>query len=128
MKGRKIAQLAAVGSTGANTHASAATDSDFDSLSLEFEITAVGATPTITYKYQGSQDDPTVADASSDWFDLEVLPNDAATEAVSATKTAVGVYESTVDLGRRPFNKIRLVTSANTNVTYESEAFGFVDV
>lgn len=129
MKFRKAGQLAAVGSTGNNTHASVATDSDFDVLSLEFEITAVGATPTVSWLFQGSMDGGEVSDANSDWFALEVLPSDAVAEsAVVQTKTAVGVYESEVDLKRRPVNKVRLVTSANTNVTYESECHGGVDL
>ena len=124
-KTRKIGQLANVGSTGNNTHASVEVTRDTDILSLEFEITAVGATPTISWLYQGSNDGPEVTDATSDWHALEVLPDDAAAElATVQTKTAVGVYSSSVELTRRPVRKVRLVTSANTNVTYEAEAYG----
>lgn len=130
---RKAGQLAAVGSTGNNTHTSVSTPADADSLSLEFEITAVGATPTVTYKYQGSQDDGTTPDASSDWFDLPVVVDPVAgAEAVPTTalqvQTAVGVYEAFVQLAQHPITKVRLVTSANTNVTYESECWASVDV
>jgi len=128
MHQRKVGQLAPAGSTGTATHASVTTDADLDSLSLEFEITAVGATPTISWLFQGSNDPVDVTDANSDWHSLEVLPDDAATElATVQTKTAVGVYGASVDLKRRPVTKVRLVTSANTNVTYEAEAFGYVD-
>lgn len=119
-------QLANVGSTGNNTHASVGADgfTDADVLSLEFEITAVGGTPTISWLFQGSMDGPDVTDAASDWFALEVLPSDSAVESAAVqTKTAVGVYESSVEIARRPIRKVRLVTSANTNVTYEADIY-----
>jgi len=126
---RKVGQLAPVGATGNNTHASVGTDADYDVLNLEFEITAVGATPTISWLFQGSNDGLEVADAASDWFPLEVLPSDAVVElAAVQTKVAVGVYNSSVEVSRRPVRKVRLVTSANTNVTYEAEAYAGVDV
>ena len=121
---RKIGQLANAGSTGNNTHASVPVPADADNLNLEFEITAVGATPTVSWVFQGSNDDPAVPDASSDWFPLSVLPGDDNTELETVqTKTAVGVYPSSVELARRPTRKVRLVISANTNVTYEGEAY-----
>lgn len=126
---RKFGQLAPAGSVGNNTHPSVEVPQDADALSLEFEITAVGATPTVSFLFQGSMDGPEVPDANSDWDDLEVLPTDAAAETAAVqTKTAVGVYGNAVELARRPIRKVRLVTSANTNVTYESEAFSSSDV
>jgi hypothetical protein len=122
MQMHKIGDLAPTGSVGNQTFASQRVPNDADELNLEFKIEAVGATPTVTYKFQGSNDDGSLADAASDWYDLEVLPNDAAAEVLSATKTAVGVYEYTLDLHKRATSKVRLVTSANTNVTYSSEA------
>lgn len=121
---RKLGQLAAVGSTGNNTHASVSVDGDADSLSVEVEVTVAGATPTFTYKVQGSMDEPVVTDANSDWFDLEMLPAGAVAEVATDTKTAVGVYEYEIDLHKRPIRKARLVTSANTNITYEGELWG----
>lgn len=127
MKYRKVGQLAPAASTGNNTHASVPVDSDLDVLSLEFEITAVGT--TISWRFQGSMDDPAIPDASSDWFDLSVLPGDTNAElATVQTKTAVGVYQSEVDPRERPVAKVRLVTSGNTGVTYEAEAYGGVDL
>lgn len=129
MRFRKAGQLAAAGSTGNNTHASVSTDSDYDVLNLEFEITAVGATPTISWLFQASDDGPEVSDAASDWYNLSVLPADSNTElATVQTKTAVGVYPASAEITRRPARKIRLVTSANTNVTYEAEAYAGIDV
>lgn len=126
MKQRKIGQLAAAGSTGTATHNSVPTDADLDALSLEFEVTAVGT--TISWLFQASNDPVEVSDANSDWHALEVLPDDAVAElATVQTKTAVGVYGSSVDLERRPITKVRLVTSSNTGCTYEAEAYGYVD-
>lgn len=123
---RKVGNLAAVGSTGNNTHASLAVNEDAEVLSLEVEITAVGATPTVSWLFQGSMDGPEVADGASDWFTLSVLPADSNTELPTVqTKTAVGVYESSLDARKRPVRKIRLVTSANTNVTYEAELYSY---
>lgn len=124
----KFGQLAAPGSTGNNTHASLEVPPNADSLALELEITAVGATPTISFLFQGSLDEPSLSDASSDWDDLEVLPSDAVAETATVqTKTAVGVYGNYVDLNKRPIRKVRLVTSANTNVTYEADAAAYVN-
>jgi hypothetical protein len=118
---RKIGQLAAVGSVGNNTHASLAVPPDADTLAFEFEITVAGATPTVTFKLQGSQDDVSAPDASSDWFDISMLPAASDTALATDTKTAVGVYEYFIEMARRSVAKLRLVTSANTNVTYEGE-------
>jgi hypothetical protein len=121
---RSAGPLAAAGSTGNNTHASQDVPEEASALALEFEITAVGATPTVSWLFQASNDPPSVSDANSDWFSLMVLPVDSVTETAAVqTKTAVGVYTSFVPLARLGFNKLRLVTSANTNVTYEAEAF-----
>lgn len=118
---RKIGQLAAVGSVGNASHASLAVPPDAQNLAFEFEITAAGATPTITFKLQGSQDDVGVPDASSDWFDISMMPSASDTSLATDTKTAVGVYEYFLEVARRSVAKLRLVTSANTNVTYEGE-------
>lgn len=122
---RLIGALAAAGSTGNNTHASVPLDRDLDAdaLALEFKITAVGATPTITFKFQGSLDDPGVSDANSDWFDVSVDPEDGTASAVSFVKTAVAVLQYALQLQAKPLRKIRLVTSANTNVTYQADAY-----
>src|SRR4051812_24546034 len=121
----KLGSLAAAGSTGNNTHASVAIPNDVNSIAVEFEITAIGATPTITFKVQGSQDDAT--DAASDWFDITLNPDDASAAAITYTKTAVSVQEYSCDLRTRPVKKARLVTSANTNITYEADLYGFVE-
>ena len=119
---RKVGQLAPAGSTGNNTHSSVALEESEGIVNVEVEITAVGVTPTVTWKLQGSYDEPGVADAASDWADLELDPSDNTAAGTSFTKTAVGVFQYALAEQNRP-RKVRLVTSANTNVTYEAEVF-----
>ena len=121
-------KLAPVGSTGNTTHASASLPeaNNLAALCVEFEITAVGGTPTVTYKVQGSLDDGSVRDADSDWFDLMVIPANSDTGVATDTKTAVGVYAYFLATPRLAIRKIRLVTSANTNVTYEADVMARV--
>jgi hypothetical protein len=117
---RHFSDAAPAGSTGNNTHAGVAVDGyeDVVTLVLEFITSAIGATPTVSFKWQGALEGPEVSDAASNWFDLDVLPEGTATEAVTQTVTATGAYTSSLEIARRPIRKIRLVTSANTNVTY----------
>lgn len=119
---RKVGQLAAVGTVANTTHPSVALDELEGKVQVEVEITAVGATPTVTYKVQGSFDNPTVPDADSDWADLELDPLDNTAAAASFTKTAVGVYQYAIPEQDVP-SKIRLVSSAILNVTYEAEVY-----
>lgn len=109
--------LAAVGSTGNNTHVGARLEADGDGVVALFKIEAVGATPTVTYQLQGSFDSTTGSDGN--WFDLSSLPGDSPTEALTSVRTATGAYAAFV-----PIHKfagwVRLKTSANTNVTYSA--------
>lgn len=120
MRNRRIGSLGA--GAGNATHASLEVPNDADALAVEFRVTVIGATPTITWIAQGSDDDATVTDANSDWYALFGLPSAGAAEAsVGGTVTTLGVSEFFLELVRRPVKKIRIVTSANTNVTYDSE-------
>lgn len=116
--------LAPTGSTGSNTHASHRVSPACRSIGAEVVIEAVGATPQITAKLQGSIDDDQTADGSAQWFDLAVIPSDSDTAAATAVRnpTAVGasltVYVSQSQ--SRVVRRVRLVTSANTNTTYRA--------
>ena len=90
-------------------------------LSLAVNITAVGAGPTVTYAFQASLDGGEVLDADSKWFDLMVLPAAADVGVATDTKTAVGAYAYFLALARMTIRKVRLVTTANTNVTYDAD-------
>lgn len=115
-------KLAATGSTGNNTHQSARATPDSSKSVVLFVVESVGATPTVTYKAQGSFDLDTVADASANWFDLMLLPNDSETAAKTFTVTATGAYAGYLSQAHTRFlRRIRVVTSSNTNVTYRAE-------
>jgi hypothetical protein len=130
-----IRQILAPGaSTGNNTHASQETSPaiDQEQIALNFIIEAVGATPTVSYKYQYTDDDPGILDANAAWKDLDyILQGDEAETVVSGatlrTVTALGTDTIIPFLGtksRQIMRRIRLVTSANTNVTYRAELQG----
>ena len=106
--------LAPAGSTGNNNHTGVAVNEDQDAMALEFVVSAVGATPTVTAKIQGSFD-------NTNWHDIAVVPPDSDTLGTTFTVTAVGktIRFAKDDLGRF-WKFVRLVTSANTNVTYNA--------
>jgi hypothetical protein len=114
--------LAPVGSTGNNTHTSAGVAPAVARLAGVLVIESVGATPTITAKIQGSLDDASIADGSANWFDLPFVTATNDTVAATMTQTATGAYPMYLSLMANRFVKrVRLVTSANTNVTYRGE-------
>lgn len=114
--------LAPAGSTGNNTHAAkGASPGDSSKHAFQFVIEAVGGTPTVTFKVQGSFD-------GTNWFDVAYVTDASDTLAVTAlTKTGVGAYLVFVaNPAARFYSQFRLVTSANTNVTYRCELYELV--
>jgi hypothetical protein len=107
--------LAPTGSTGNNTHDAVATG-DYDAVVFQFVVESVGATPTVTYKFQGSVD-------GTNWYDIGYITD--ATDGISQatrTRTAVGADVAFLSNPRaRKYQHFRVVTSANTNVTYRAE-------
>lgn len=114
-------KLAPAGSTGNNTHQSQSVADNIVTVGLEFRVTAIGATPTVTYKFQGSTDGHDVPDATSDWFDLGVNPAGGGAVVTGGTRTTVGVDQYFLPARAALVRKVRLVTSANTNCTYDAE-------
>lgn len=109
--------LAATGSTGNNSHTGVGATPTADKAAVAFVVEAVGATPTVTYKIQGSFD-------GTNWFDLILLPSDSETAAVTKVVTATGTYVSYLTQAQVRFARfLRLVTSANTNVTYKADLY-----
>jgi hypothetical protein len=117
----KTAGMAAAGTTGNNTHASVALNPAAKQRAAVLIIEAVGATPTITAKLQGSLDPLSVADGAANWFDLWATPAGANAEAANQVQTVVGAWPVYIDAIRKFARRVRLVTSANTNVTYRAE-------
>lgn len=110
--------LAPAGSTGNNSHSSLFVGGSYQALGIQFEVTAVGATPTVTWKAQGSLD-------GVNWVDLAYI-TDATDTVATATRTATAVGIQVAFLSNpvaRKYDYIRLVTSANTNVTYKASLF-----
>lgn len=84
-------------------------------VALLFVVEAVGATPTVTYKWQGSLDNST-------WEDVPYILSSSATEAVAArVRTTTGPDTLFLALPTARFYRYyRCVVSANTNVTYRA--------
>lgn len=114
--------LAATASTGNNSHGSIRPSPDGDKLAVVFVVESVGATPTVTYKLQTTFDPDGTADASANWVDVMLLPVDSETAAKTFTVTATGQYIGYLAQASSRFaRRVRVVTSANTNVTYRAE-------
>src|SRR5438128_1170496 len=85
------ARLAAPASVGNNNHASVGLGPAPVLVAVEFIVEAVGATPQVTFKLQGTFDPGTVADGSANWSDLILLPSDSGTSAVLAVLNPAAV-------------------------------------
>jgi len=120
------AELAAAGSTGNNTHAGVHVGAGYEAVVFQFVVEAVGSTPTVTWKVQASPDDPTtVADAQANWYDVGYI-TDASDTISQSTRSATAVGAQIAFLSNpiaRRYRRFRLVTSANTNVTYHCDIF-----
>lgn len=113
--------LAPAATTGNNTSAAFYTGNARETgvVALQFVVEVAGATPTITFKYQGSLD-------GVNWTDLSYIPantNVAATATQTVTTTGLTLNFLDQTNANRHFPQIRLVTSANTNVTYRAEMY-----
>ena len=87
-------------------------------IAVEFEVDAVGATPTVTFTIQGSMD-------NVNWTDMEYLTLDSSVAAskVGIVLTTVGKTQRFVNgLDKRFPHYIAVNVSANTNVTFSARA------
>jgi len=109
--------LAPPGSTG-NMTSTPKPIGSYDSLVLQFVVEAIGTTPTVTYKFQGSVDDV-------NWYDIGYVTD--ASDTISATTrsmTAVGAQvEFLSNPVARKYKWFRIVVTSNTNVTFRAEAY-----
>lgn len=88
---------------------------------FQFVVEVIGATPTITFKYQGSLD-------GTNWYDLIYYTDANDTLAVAtrvATTVSAVVQWQDSGGGSRAYTQFRCVTTLNTNVTYRAELYAF---
>lgn len=107
-----------LGTTGNSTSSSVYIGANYQSVAMVFNVTAIGATPTVTWKFQGSVD-------GTNWFDVAYI-TDATDTLSTATEVDTTVSQSLHFLanpGTRKYQYFRCVTSANTNVTYNSAVY-----
>lgn len=115
--------LAAPGSTGNNTHNGVKTAPLADDLAVLFVAEAVGT--TVTWKAQGAVEHDQISDANANWFDLPyILPStDTLSQAAIVRTTTGGDIIWLAQAHIRFFRRIRLVTTANTGITYRAELY-----
>lgn len=109
---------APAGTTGNNTGNSIRLP-DYLTLAAQFVVEVAGATPTVTWKFQGSID-------GTNWYDLAYVTDASDTiSAATRTATAVGAQVNFADLANtsRKYKFVRCVTTANTNITYRAEIY-----
>lgn len=122
----KLDLIPTAASSGNNTHPGIRIEPG-QGIGFLFEVVTAGATPTVTWKVQGSIDSDDIADASAAWFDV-LYVTDASDTATSAAIVSTVVGKRVIWLantGARMYRRLRLVTSANTNITYRASAHRF---
>lgn len=104
--------------TGNNTHNSVHVGSDYSSVVLQFVVDAIGATPTVTYKWQGSPD-------NTNWYDVAYITDasDTLSTSTRVVTTTGGTVSFVCNPSARRYKFYRLVTTSNTNVTYHGEIY-----
>ena len=108
--------LAPSGSTGNNTHDGVFVGSEYEAIAFLFIVEAVGGSPTVTWKVQGSVD-------GTNWHDSGYI-TDSSDTVSTATRIGNSVGAQVAFLSNpvaRRYRYFRVVTSANTNVTYRVE-------
>lgn len=113
--------LLAERATGNNTHSGVFLAAEYDTVAFQLVIDAVGATPTITWKIQGSLN-------NDDWYDLAYITDMDDTAATAArTHGSPSAGQAFIQWLSNPvarrYGYFRAVISANTNVTYTVEAY-----
>lgn len=111
--------MAATASTGNNTHAAVTAPIESSAATaIQFVVEVAGATPTVTWKAQGSLD-------GTNWYDVLYVSDSSDTAATTGlVSTAVGAKVIWLsNATSRQYAQFRVVTSSNTNITYRAELY-----
>ena len=126
MASESLQYLAAAGTTGNNTGAwvGLLTADDVEAVGFQFVVEAAGATPTVTWKIQGSLD-------GTNAYDIAYVTDATDTSAVATrTATATGAQVNFLNKGpgeSRAYKYYRVVTTSNTNITYRCEMWAYCE-
>ena len=124
----QVSGSSGIGVTGNNVHDSVRSSPNSTHVIFVLIVEAGGATPTISWKVQGAMDADAITDANANWFDLLMLPPGSDTvaaiplvipspNATTGVSSPAYIAQATIRFARR----FRVVTTANTNVTYRVE-------
>lgn len=118
MSFNNFVELAPSGSVGTGRKSASLGGAATTRVGIEFEVEAVGATPTVTFTVQGSYD-------GVNWSDMQYVRLDSSVAASKAgvVRTAVGKEHLFVDgLDKRFVRFVAVNVTANTNVTFSARA------
>lgn len=112
--------LAPTGSTGNVTTPLKQVPVEVDTIAAQFVTEAVGATPTVTWKIQGTLD-------GTNFFDMPYITQSTSATSqaaiVSTTVQAIPIWFDSAAGDARKITGVRLVVTANTNVTFRCELY-----
>lgn len=109
----------AAGTTGNVTSSAVAINEDAEAYCAEINVSAVGGTPTVTFTLEVSMD-------GTNWYAIGFLSNNNDTVQTSLVSTGVGRALLYANLVNTRFAKyIRVVSSANTNVTFDTKVWTY---
>ena len=113
-----LVPLAPTGSVGNITSPAASLGASYLSLAFQFVVEVAGASPTVTYKFQASQD-------NINWYDLGYITDTSDTiSTASRVRTTTGADICFISNPvARQYQWVRVVTSGNNNVTFRAEAY-----
>lgn len=115
-----LASLAPTGTTGNLTGNLAGVGAAADKVAIQFVVEAVGGSPTVTWKAQGT------LDGGASWYDVFYFTDGTDTASKSAiTTTGTGAQVIFLDdaNGSRFYLGYRIVVSSNTAVTFRAELY-----
>lgn len=110
-----LEQIIPVGTTGNGTFGERLENADILRAALQFLVEVIGATPTVTFDWQGSLD-------GQNWVSIRYTTDlvDTVAQGARAVTVLGPNLEWMYDQAGRFFRRFRVVVTANTNVTYSA--------